>query len=382
VTPLFLLSSSSVFTEEPTEIFSNLVNAAAAAAAADASTCSNNTLLDLKQIRDGWIELQELMEDGDLLSSELDDLFALALLQMRGREQGTTTTTTTTSSSAGVDQLDEHGFVLLYTAIDSLFEVVAADDVVMDPVDDNNNNNNNNNNNKVDDDDDATEIDDEIMNKKVVAAAAAAGISPIEITFDQQPLLSFLADHAVTCGFECTDKEREQIHAMIMDLELDHANLAQLNNGKIDAKRFLGNWEMLYTTSRTMIINKSLSGLGRSTSTLAPFVKLVHRMTGSKFLGKCEYVETFGTGPESFDVTVTGEWMLKNGVNPFNGKANTVLWVDPDKIMYGFSTNDADDWASLGPIKRMDIVYMKDDLLITRGNVNTESIFVYRRIND
>jgi hypothetical protein len=310
---------SSVFTQEPTAVFSDLVNGGA-------------TALGLEQILDGWIELQELMEDGDLLTSELNDLFVFAL---KKRGEG--------------DKLDERGFVLLYTAIDSLFEDVVES-------------------NGGDD----AETDDEVINSV---------IQPDPQTFCQQKLVSFLADNTMPCGFECTDKERELIQAMVTDLEIDPTNLAQLNNGQIDAKRFIGEWKMLYTSSRTMIINKSLSGLGRSTSTMAPFVRLVHRMTGSKFLGKCEYVETFGTGPESFDVTVTGEWMLKNGVNPITGMSNTVLWVDLEKVMYGFSTNDAEEWASLGPIKRMDIIYMKEDLLITRGSVNTDSIFVYQRIN-
>jgi hypothetical protein len=73
---------------------------------------------------------------------------------------------------------------------------------------------------------------------------------------------------------------------------------------------------------------------------MAQFVRLRQRLTGSKFLGTCEYIETFGTRPESsFDVTITGEWMLQDDYNPYTGAPATVLYVEPEKVMYGASTN-------------------------------------------
>lgn len=188
-------------------------------------------------------------------------------------------------------------------------------------------------------------------------------------------------DNRLPCGLDCTDTERERVQALISKLELEPRNLVRLKNGKIDVVQVLGEWEMLYTSSRSMRINKSLSGLGRSASTMAQFVSLRQRLRGSKFLGTCEHIETFGTGVDSFDVTITGEWMLKDDVNPITGAPATVLCIEPEKVMYGVATNKADDWSSLGPIKRLDILYMESNLMIARANVNLESIFVFQRIN-
>lgn len=98
-----------------------------------------------------------------------------------------------------------------------------------------------------------------------------------------------------------------------------------------------------------------------------------------RFLGAVEYLERFGTGPESFTVTVTGEWLLEDFRNQFTGAPVTAVRVDPEKVAYGPMTNPGDSWASLGPIKLLDVLYLTDDLKIYRGNVNTESIFVFRR---
>jgi hypothetical protein len=94
-----------------------------------------------------------------------------------------------------------------------------------------------------------------------------------------------------------------------------------------------------------------------------------------------EFTETFDAGLESaFDVTITGEWLLKGNSNPFTGAPTTAIEVLPEKIMYGSKTAKAEGWASLGPIMLVDVLYLTDELQITRGVANTESIFVWRRI--
>jgi len=100
-------------------------------------------------------------------------------------------------------------------------------------------------------------------------------------------LLNFLSTLETSirlpCGLECDDSEREQISQMVSALEGDPNNLvASRRNGKIESKELLGDWNLLYTSSRTMIINKSLSGLGRSVSSLANFAGLRQTLTGSK----------------------------------------------------------------------------------------------------
>jgi hypothetical protein len=121
------------------------------------------------------------------------------------------------------------------------------------------------------------------------------------------------------------------------------------------------------------------------------------RVLYCRFLGFVEYIETFNAGTEeSFDVKITGEWMLKEDRNPFTGQPATVIKVDPLKLIYGAASNfmsteagaapvvqvgggfsQTASWQSLGPIKLLDIIYLTDDLQITRGNSNMEAIFVW-----
>jgi hypothetical protein len=174
--------------------------------------------------------------------------------------------------------------------------------------------------------------------------------------------------YPLPCGLTCSDKERDVIYSIISELELEPTNAVKLKNGKITEKELMGEWDLLYTSSKTMVINKGLSGLGRSSSEYSEFVRLRKKFTGSKFLGFSEHVETLGTGPESFDVTVNGEWMLKPDTNIFTNAPVTALCIEPEKLVYQIgaivSKNNADDWDSLGPMRRSDIIYMKDKLLI------------------
>jgi hypothetical protein len=316
-------ASSSVFRQDPMLVFQQLGRGSSSG-----SGVGVVTLQDLQ----GWEELQEMLSCGDVSSSELEDLFASACA----------TATTTTD-----DKLDETGFVALCRLIDNLFEDEEEEDVV------------------------------------VVALDVSKTTTPPPPTSRQEELLELLSymnavPNKLPCGLESTDQEQDLIQAMVVELELEPTNA--VNNGKITSAMVMGEWELLYTSSGTMITNKGLSGLGHPSSDMAQFSRLVQKLTGSKFLGRCEYIETFGNdGESSFDVRITGEWYLRDDRNPFTGMPMTVLWVELEKIMYGVDTDNADRWESLGPVKRLDILYQKDDLLIQRGNTNTDSIFVFQR---
>jgi hypothetical protein len=190
--------------------------------------------------------------------------------------------------------------------------------------------------------------------------------------------LSFLHNNCpdnMPCGLGCNEEERQFVSKMISGLCGDQNNLLVSRNGKIEATDIIGEWDLLYTSSRTMVINKSLSGLGRSSSESANFSNLRQKLTGNKYLGFVEFVETFGTG---FEVTITGEWMLENV--PFLAKPTTAIRVIPEKVLYGPTSNDAEMWDSLGPIKLLNICYLDEDLQITRGSVNPDAIFCFQRV--
>jgi hypothetical protein len=280
--------------------------------------------LTMEQLATEWQELREIIDDDDLTIEELADI------------------------CPGSSVLSEEDFVALHEKIEALFE----------------------------DDGDVKETDD----------SANMDEAEFEILSVKETLLEYFknlrsSDGArLPCGFDCGNREREAIQQAIDAIQQEPANIILRNGGRLKSTEVMGNWSLLYTTSRTMSINKSLSGLGRSTSDKAIFQGIEMRLTGNKFLGQVEFVETFGgDGDVSLDVSVVGEWMLEDGRNIFTGLPSSSLRVDPDTITYGFSTNKADDWDSLGPIKLLDFLYFDSDLMILRGTANTDSHFIYQR---
>lgn len=99
-------------------------------------------------------------------------------------------------------------------------------------------------------------------------------------------LLGFIQNRDVgrlPCGLDAMEKEQELVAKVIEEVEQDVThNLIAIQNGKIEPNDLFGDWTLLYTSSRTMIINKSLSGLGRSESDKAKLVSLVQKLEGSK----------------------------------------------------------------------------------------------------
>ena len=198
----------------------------------------------------------------------------------------------------------------------------------------------------------------------------------------------------------------------------DIPNLVTNNNNtnknnkkkKLTTMQAMGEWKLLYTCSHAMLINRSLSGLGRSTSAKAQFLGLRKKMAGSRFLGTVEYIETFGgvvsdndddngnvdvdddvnvddvnvddddDDDVSFEVVVAGEWYFQQKNNEYTNLPAPCLTVELESVKYGPTTNGADQWSSLGPVKLTDFIYLDDDLMILRGNVNTNSLFVWKRI--
>lgn len=108
----------------------------------------------------------------------------------------------------------------------------------------------------------------------------------------QDRLLSLLeyienrvAEGRLPCGLDATDNEQDLVASVIAEVEQDQVNnLSTLQSGKITAKDLFGDWQLLYTSSQTMIINKSLSGLGRSASESAQFTSLVQKLGGSRYV--------------------------------------------------------------------------------------------------
>jgi hypothetical protein len=78
-------------------------------------------------------------------------------------------------------------------------------------------------------------------------------------------LLSFIQNREkgrLSCGLDAKENEQELVATVIGQVEQDVSlNKVILQSGKITFQDLVGDWKLLYTSSRAMIINKSLSGL-------------------------------------------------------------------------------------------------------------------------
>lgn len=232
-----------------------------------------------------------------------------------------------------------------------------------------------------------------LRSPKLAAAEASVAENSVYL---QDKLLQVL-DHfgkneeTLPCGLECTDEEKELVKDIISDLIMledsrepsESRNLVRVGSGKVQVPDILGTWDLMYTSSRIMTSNKSLSGLGYTSSDMSQFDSLSQKITGNQFLGFVEFIEKFKNVEDdsiAFEVAITGEWQLENRyTDPYTGSPTTTIRIDPEKVSYGVSENDGESWASLGPIKLLNICFLTEDLQITRGIANPESVFVFKK---
>lgn len=275
-----------------------------------------------------WVELQDMLEEGDLLPSELQGFYDSVDDKKSGK-------------------LSEEGFVTLYEKIDALFEEDAKEE-------------------KNDDADTAT--------------AEASRV--------KEDLLGFIDlidneddEEALPCGLDATEKDQKQVLNIVSALEAQPTNFIKLKNGNIDISDLIGTWELIYSSSAAMKFNKGLSGLGGSFPN-GRFGGLKQKLMTTKYVSDVEYQEWIEVTPSaaSFYVSVTGSWDLKTSMSLFTGEPSILLNIEPDKVQYGPTETRADHWKSLGPSNLLDLTYLDEDFRVMRGCTSTETIFLYKRV--
>jgi hypothetical protein len=276
-----------------------------------------------------WVELQDMINEGDLLKSELQDMYEkLAADHPSGK-------------------LTEDSFQRLYNDIDGLFV-----------------------------EEDADNEDDR----------------PSEASFQQQSpdtvkkdLLAFLdlinedGDDVLPCGLDATEADQKQVLNIVSVLQQQPTNLILQKKGNIDLVDVAGKWELIYSSSSAMKFNKGLSGLGGSFPN-GRFAGLQQNLKATKFLSDMEYKERIEVNPSSasFDVTVTGSWDLRTSVSLFTGQPSIVLNVEPERVNYGPTSTRADHWKSLGPMNMLDLSYLDNDLRVMRGCTSSDTLFIFK----
>jgi 3-deoxy-D-manno-octulosonic-acid transferase len=126
--------------------------------------------------------------------------------------------------------------------------------------------------------------------QSTVIFLSSEGSSASACTARETQLVNFLDSLTINsrngdrlpCGLECTEKERQQVSTMVTNL-VSKSNSDDNNKASnVKIGDILGEWNLLYTSSRTMMINKSLSGLGRSESDKAKVASIRQKLSGTK----------------------------------------------------------------------------------------------------
>jgi len=283
---------------------------------------NENSLVGMSDLK-RWKELVSFLEDGDLLQSELQNMFE-----------------ETPKAPGNTDKLDEDGFTILYNKIDELFE----------------------------DDEEEDEKNPSAPSRK---AELFTQLAKLEID-----------DTLLSCGLEATEKEQANILEIVTALEAEPINTVLTKAGDIVPIDLVGSWDLLYTSSGMMSYNRGLSGLGGSFPQ-GRFGGLRQNLLATKYMADVEYIEKIDVTPDinSFNVVVNGDWELKNSVSLLTGSPSTILAVEPDRVRYGPTETRADHWKSVRSMNLLDLSYLDDDLRIMRGNTSTDTLFIFKRVD-
>jgi hypothetical protein len=282
-----------------------------------------------------WVELQELLEEGDLLQSELQDVYD-RLVSTNGK-------------------LDEDAFLRLYDEIDSLFEE-ASDDEIEEP------------------DVGITTATDPLLDQANKV---------------KEDLLAFLEiiqegdENMMPCGLDATESDQKQVLNIVKALEMQGSNMIKQKQGNVEVTDLAGSWKLVYSSSSAMKFNKGLSGLGGSFPN-GKFASLKQKFSVTKVIQDMEYTERIEVTPSSasFDVSVPGNWQLKKSMSLFTGEPSIVVQLEPERVNYGPTSMRADHWKSLGPMNMLDLTYLDENLRVMRGCTSSDTIFIWKRISE
>lgn len=248
-----------------------------------ANLADDNQLVGMEEL-ELWVELQEMLQEGDLQKAELRDIY-------NGQ-----------ASSTPLGKLDEEAFLRLYAEIDNLFE-------------------------EENDDPDG---------------AISSKTDPEQTKKVKEDLLAFLEIiqegdiEMLPCGLDAAETDQKQILNIVKALEMQSSNLVKQKEGNIELVELTGTWELLYSSSSAMKFNNGLSGLGGSFPN-GRFAGLKQELTVTKVLQDMEYKERIEVNPSSasFDVSVPGSWQLRRSVSLFTGEPSVVVLLEPERVNYG-----------------------------------------------
>lgn len=195
-------------------------------------------------------------------------------------------------------------------------------------------------------------------------------------------------DESLPCGLTITEKQQETLLTKIEELEKSSTNMLKSGNDigiQTIENELSGEWSLLYTSSQMMRFHKGLSGLGGSFPN-GKFAGLKQTLTCSKYVRDLEYRERIdtlgGSDQTSFDVSIDGDWELKQSISLLTGEPSIIMAVEPFQVSYLTTSTKADHWKSVRSMNLLDLSYLDENgLRIMRGNTSTDTIFIFQKQN-
>jgi hypothetical protein len=262
--------------------------------------------------------------------------------------------------AGGNDSVDLAGYKRLLVAVDELF---------------------------VDDDEEEEEAEEEEEEEEPAPAPAAAAAPPAvaESPAAARAELVSLLENVQFAGLLDPDdanvKARDEAVAALVEAMLDaEENVAVRDDLEISEleKAIEGDWDLVYTTSRTMRFNRGLSGLGSSLPK-AEFLGFEQKIVVNGYAFETVYTERLKTLGRPLDVVVEGAWELKDVVSIMDGEVCLTMDVLPAIIKYGFITERLETgWKGVRVLNRCELLYLDPKLRVMKGQSN-DSYFVFRR---
>jgi len=221
---------------------------------------------------------------------------------------------------------------------------------------------------------------------EAAAAAQSKAEEPemMQVVGPAKPQLLEVLGSVKFAGLLDDDKATDDYVAALVEAMIEEdANLAVQDELEIAQlqKAIEGDWDLVYSTSRTMRYNRGLSGLGKSLPQ-AEFVAFRQSIAVNGYAFETVYTEQLKTLGRELDVVVEGAWELKDVVSIMDGELCLIMDVLPATIKYGFMNERIETgWKGVRVLNRCELLYLDEDTRVMKGQ-SSDSYFVFRRRTD
>jgi len=144
----------------------------------------------------------------------------------------------------------------------------------------------------------------------------------------------------------------------------------------------VGEWELVYTTSRSMKYNSGLTGLG-NTLPQAELLGVSQTISLDNFDSYDVYTtEKLLTLGRNLDAVIDGTWELLSTYSIMTGEPVLTMNIEPIRIKYGTLSDSMETgWKGARVLNRCEVIYLDDEIRVMKGGSN-DCFFVWYRKTD